>query len=238
MGVFGKIKPAIAQPGCIEPDGVRDLFLYALFARLALSDGSNVEFETKFNPSTNTIELQLPDCAIPFFDKVTGMKQGPRFRQYINWLVGNTEGGSGLIIADLDVTGSLASTATQTLASVVIPGNTMADGTGIRIKAFGSVGANNAIKTIKLLFGATTIATNDLSKRPNGLNWMVNAEIFNRSGTQECIGWGLFGGVSQTVQNVQTTEDITDDIAVKLTAKSSLPIADSIVCRGLYVERI
>jgi hypothetical protein len=239
MGVFAPILPQLAQPGCNAPTGVRDLFLHALFARLALNDNSNVEFETKYNPQTNTIELQLPDCALPFFDTVTGMQQGPRFRAYIDWLIGNANiTAGGLIDADLTVTGNAASTAEQILSTVTIPANTLSSGIGVRIKAWGTFGLNKYLKTLKLKFGATVVMTNDLVIRPSGNSWSLEATVFQKIGEQESIGEGTLGAVSQGEQVTQPTEDETQPIDIKLTGKVSSPIPDSIICRGLTVERI
>lgn len=90
MGVFGKIIPQLAQQSDI-PVGIRDLFLHALFARLALTDNRIIEFETKYNCSTNTIELQIPSDILPVFDEMLGMQRGPKFQAFIDWLVGKQQ---------------------------------------------------------------------------------------------------------------------------------------------------
>jgi len=71
------------------PLTVNDYFLFALFARLALSNNDTIEFETKYNPATNTIELIIDDKAKPFFDQLTGMQRGPNFKMFIDWLIGS-----------------------------------------------------------------------------------------------------------------------------------------------------
>lgn len=68
---------------------MNDLLLHALFARLALSNNDTIEFETFYDRNTNTIELDIPNEALPFLDQITGMKRGPRFQEYINWLIGS-----------------------------------------------------------------------------------------------------------------------------------------------------
>lgn len=88
--VFGKILPQLAQQSNI-PVGIRDLFLHALFARLALSDNRVIEFETKYNCNTNTIELQIPSDVLPLFDEMMGMQRGPKFQAFIDWLVGKQQ---------------------------------------------------------------------------------------------------------------------------------------------------
>ena len=71
-----------------EFDGVRDIILHALFARIALCDESTVEFKTVFDKKTNTVELDFPDALLPVLDEILGMQRGPRFQAYIDWLVG------------------------------------------------------------------------------------------------------------------------------------------------------
>lgn len=79
-------------PGSVDAN---DLFLYALFARFTLVNNETIEFETKFDQRTNTIELKIPPEMYPLLDKLTGIKQGPDFKRYIAWLVGNAGGGGG-----------------------------------------------------------------------------------------------------------------------------------------------
>jgi hypothetical protein len=81
-----KVIPKII-PGA--PLKVNDYFLYALFARLALNNNDTTEFETKYDPSTNTIELIIPDESKQFFDQITGMQRGPNFKLFIDWLIGS-----------------------------------------------------------------------------------------------------------------------------------------------------
>lgn len=71
------------------PPLTNDFFLYALFARIALTNNKNIEFETKYNKATNTIELIIPSEALPIFNQITGMQQGPNFRCFIDWLIGS-----------------------------------------------------------------------------------------------------------------------------------------------------
>jgi hypothetical protein len=72
-----------------SPPSTNDLFLYALFARIALNNHENIEFETKFDKATNTIELVIQNSALPLFNQITGMQRGPKFQAYINWLIGS-----------------------------------------------------------------------------------------------------------------------------------------------------
>ena len=88
-GVFARV---ITCPNNIvagPPPAVNDVFLHAMFARLAFSDNSVVEFETKYDPATNTIELYVPADKMPVFNQITGMKRGDNMQCFINWLIGS-----------------------------------------------------------------------------------------------------------------------------------------------------
>jgi hypothetical protein len=87
--VFAKIQKQMPKVMPGGPVAARDLFLYALFARIALKDNDNIEFETKFNEDTNTIELIIPPKMLPLLDQITGMQRGPNFKKYIDWLIGS-----------------------------------------------------------------------------------------------------------------------------------------------------
>ena len=59
------------------------MFLHVAFARLAANDDTTHEFETKYDPNSETIELLIPD---KFLELLENTDKGPRFRRYINWL--------------------------------------------------------------------------------------------------------------------------------------------------------
>jgi hypothetical protein len=69
-----------------------------MFARVAFSDNSVVEFETKYDKDTNTIELYVPNDRMPIFNQLTGMKRGEKMKCFINWLIGSRD----LIMAATD----------------------------------------------------------------------------------------------------------------------------------------
>ncbi len=87
--VFSKVQ-TITAPTPDIPVTVRDMFLHSLFGRLALTDGRNVELETRFNKDTQTVELIVPPFAMDAFDQITGMQRGPNLRAFIDWLIGTS----------------------------------------------------------------------------------------------------------------------------------------------------
>lgn len=88
--VFKCPNPQIVAPPYSVDTAISDLFLHALFARVALTSNNNIEFETIYCKETNTIELLVPPDSLKFFDQITGLKRGPNFKAYIDWLIGST----------------------------------------------------------------------------------------------------------------------------------------------------
>lgn len=76
-------------PSQVSALGVNDILLHALIVRLALSNDDVVEFRTEYNKETDTVELHIPDSALPYFDQMLGMQRGPNFQTFINWLIGS-----------------------------------------------------------------------------------------------------------------------------------------------------
>ena len=88
--VFTRVTPKVLTKDFSgPPPKTNDFFLYALYARIALSNNDVVEFETHYDQKTNTIELTLPEEAKPLFNQITGMQRGPNFKKFIDWLIGS-----------------------------------------------------------------------------------------------------------------------------------------------------
>ena len=86
------IQPAIrAHP---QHSYINDWIIYAIFARLTLSNNDTIEFDTTFNQETNTIELCLPEGTTAAFNHITGAQRGPNFKRYIDWLIGSDTSGN------------------------------------------------------------------------------------------------------------------------------------------------
>ena len=85
---FGRIEPNPLRAARIAT-GMNDLFLHALFARLALNSDETVEFKTIYDPTTNTIELDIPNSALPFLNQILGIQRGERFKTFVDWLIGS-----------------------------------------------------------------------------------------------------------------------------------------------------
>lgn len=88
--VSAKIQ-AVIQSQQVFDTRLNDLFLHALFARLAFKNNENYEFRTKYEPSTNIIELDIPDKYLDVLDQIIGIQRGPKFKTFINWLIGSEQ---------------------------------------------------------------------------------------------------------------------------------------------------
>lgn len=86
--VFARIQSQIPLQQT-ENLSVNDFFLYALFARIAFRNNHNIEFETKYDKNSNTIELQVPTNYLDTFDEMLGIQRGPNFKKFVNWLIGS-----------------------------------------------------------------------------------------------------------------------------------------------------
>lgn len=168
--VFQKVLPLINKKCCIGakdgPPEANDIFLHALFARLTLNNNDTIEFETKFNPNTNTIELDLPPEAQHVLDQLTGIQRGPNFQLFINWLIGSQTlpGACPWTINTLTTTDATPAT----IAVVLVPDDTIAfimlDVSGRRVDAPGGGGFGR--RTIAYRYGggpATIINVTDTS---------------------------------------------------------------------------
>lgn len=62
---------------------IKDMFLHALFARIAASDNETWEFETTYNTETQCIELDIPEEFMQIIESTT---KGDYFKRYISWL--------------------------------------------------------------------------------------------------------------------------------------------------------
>lgn len=65
-------------------DQIKDMFLHALFARIAASDNETWEFETEYDPNSNHIDLLISEKFISILETVS---KGDDFNRYITWLI-------------------------------------------------------------------------------------------------------------------------------------------------------
>ena len=156
----------------------------------------------------------------------------------------NAGGGSetyranGHISIQTTAVSTTAITTEETLQTYSLPANSLsANGYGVRLKAWGMVAANANGKVVRLYFGNTIVASNAVSSAPNGVAWLLEAEIWRTgASTQDSLGKGAFGSVAQSVSFTTPTEDTTGAITVKVTGQNGSATAADITGEGMSVE--
>lgn len=129
----------------------------------------------------------------------------------------------------------------QTLKGATFPAGYFTDTThetsrGIRVKAWGTVLANGNTKTVRLYFGGTVIAINDISTAPNGGSWELDAIILeNGVNSQRAIGEGQFGYQPQSKQSTTPAETTSGTILTKVTGETPSNAGD-VTCVGMLIE--
>lgn len=233
QNAFAKIQPPIAQYP--QPSYVNDIFLYALFARITLSNNETIEFETTFDQANGAIDLCIPDGALPIFDQITGMQRGAKFKSFINWLIGSDSLGSGSI-TNLVEDSTSNSVDPEELSSITLSPNVLSGKSGVSIRAWGVFAVNTNIKTISLKFGNTLVAINDITVAPNGQTWELIATVYNKTiTTQESIGECTVGAVQQSKLSSQPNEDTSGSIIISMIGENGTMSAGDIVVKGLVV---
>lgn len=137
-------------------------------------------------------------------------------------------------------TGSAAGGAETTIDSFSLPAGTLdVDQKALRITAFGNYANNANVKTVKLYFGATVIATPNAGLAHTGV-WAVNVAFVFRTGAATQVAWSRnatgSGGNEQANTNPLTTpaETLASPVLIKVTGAGTS--ASDVVCKGLIIE--
>lgn len=132
---------------------------------------------------------------------------------------------------------AVATTSAQTLMTYQLPASVLvANGMGVRIKAWGITQAGTTNKTLTLKFGATTCITTGVVAA-NGNQWFLEALVFRQSSSQVQI---LGEGVASTAllapnwATANETSTIANTISVALTLGNA-STSDAIQ-QGMLVE--
>lgn len=129
----------------------------------------------------------------------------------------------------------------QTLKGATFPAGYFTDtanetSRGIRIKAWGTSLANGNTKTLRLYFGGTIIAINDITPSPNGDSWELDAIVLeNGSNSQRAVGEGQVGYQTQSKQVTTPAETTSGTIIVKVTGETPSNTGD-VTCVGMIIE--
>lgn len=117
-------------------------------------------------------------------------------------------------------------TAETVLRSYTLPAAKLAaTGDTVRVRATGVTAANANVKTLKLHFGATVVATYGVMG--NNVNWIAEAEI-SRTGAATQIAWGgIDNATSGAIQTTTApTETLSGTVVIKATGQSDTASGD------------
>lgn len=134
--------------------------------------------------------------------------------------------------------GTPANTAETTLASVALAANALAaNAKGVRIFAWGTVAANSNTKTMRLYFGSSVVAINNVTTAPNNTAWSLHATVLRSGPTAQLAGGhGFCGAVSQTFIHTTPTETLSSDVTIAVTGQNGVTSANDIVFQGATIE--
>lgn len=146
-------------------------------------------------------------------------------------------GVGGILHVNASSAAVVASASEQTLMTFTVPAFVLSSGRGIRVRGWGETAANATLKTIRLYFGATVVAMNDVTTTPNGDDWLVEGEVFfDAAGRQEAIGEARVSDILQTVTRTAPAENEAAAIIVRVTGEPGVgAAANDIVQEGFAV---
>jgi hypothetical protein len=149
-------------------------------------------------------------------------------------------GVGGLINAQTGAVATGTGTAEQTLQTYTMPASQLASaGQAVRIRCWGTTGANANNKTRKLYFGASVIST--ATEAANAQNWVLELVVMRTgAATQSVSGTGLAGtgGVTPLSYVNQGTDSLTAGVVIKCTGTDGTSSAGDITANGMLVEQI
>lgn len=156
----------------------------------------------------------------------------------------NAGGGSDTFIPggviNVDTTdGATGANTTETdLITYTFPATSLStNGDYVKVKAFGITGANANTKTMRLYFGTTVIASNDITTAPNNGDWVLEGTVVRTgSNTQESTAHGIVGSTQQTHSHSAHTETDSSSITIKVTGENAVATASDITAKGLVIE--
>lgn len=143
-----------------------------------------------------------------------------------------------MIFLNVAGTGNGADTTEDVLATFSLPKNTLGSlARGIRVCAYFHCAANADNKTMRLYFGANSIATPTAAT--NNKNAYLELDVyFSSAGHQQVLGNGVVDVTPVTPTFVAGTDDETTALTIKATGQAGTGNANDIVCEAMTVELI
>lgn len=152
---------------------------------------------------------------------------------------GPPPGNQGIdIIYTSSASNSNVGTAETDLTSITVDHQLISPdaGSGLRIYAWGALGANANTKIIRVYFGTQVVHTRTTTG--NNFNWYFEILVVRLTQTTQngTTLMGLFGSYHH-VSGVALTQDLANNVIVKLTGESNVGSND-ITQHGMTIERI
>ena len=143
---------------------------------------------------------------------------------------------SGMVSVNTTAVGTDADTVEKDLMTYSLPADSLSsNGKGIKVRAWGTTGANADNKTIKVYFGSATYSTGVASLNNN--KWLVELLVYRTGASgQDWVASMLMDGNTTDVQLGTLTEDETAAITIKVTGQNAVATADDVKCEGMTVE--
>lgn len=159
----------------------------------------------------------------------------------INTLIRQINAGvGGLINAQTAAVATGTGTLEQTLQTYTMPASQLASaGQAVRVRCWGTTGANTNVKTRKLYFGASVIST--AAEAANAQNWVLELVVMRTgAATQSVSGTGLAGtaGVTPLSYVNQGIDNLAAAVTIKCTGTDGTSSASDITANGMLVEQI
>jgi len=123
------------------------------------------------------------------------------------------------------------------LLTYTLPANSLStDGMGVRVTAWGLLGANTNSKTLRIYFGGTSLVS--VSTAANGTAWTSRGVVL-RSGaaTQVAQGEALQGVAIIARTNTTPAETLSGAVVIRITGQSAVASGDVTVL-GVIVEAL
>jgi hypothetical protein len=219
----------------------------ATIVRGAAADGATADgviLDTSNNFTTagaNVVSITNQSVEKAFIDKDGQITQGAGTGAAVSVRVG------GDLAADSTGVGNTGACGPDDLQSYTLPANTLVFANrGLKIRAYGTTANNANAKTVRLVFGGTTVLTKQLTASVAG-TWEFEAVVLRTGASAQDIfsEAANFGGTTvsstdgATVQNLGAfaTATETETAAIVIKTQCTTATADSdIVSQGLVVE--
>lgn len=173
---------------------------------------------------------------MPALSLLTGPVDIAAIRSTLNTLIQSINSGvTGVLYKDGSSSATGAGTAEQVLKTFSIPANYLAVGNIVRLRAWGSTGANANNKTMKMYFGASVITTPTAAT--NNKNWFLDMTVIvTAAATQSVLGGGIVDTTAVTPYYNAGTDDTTAAIVAKVSGTDGTSSASDIICNGFTIE--